>query len=196
MSNYLDWGRDVLDKEIAALREMRDRLDESFSEAVRLIKSCESKVIVTGIGKSGHVGKKTAATFASLGTPAFFMHSTEALHGDSGMMAIGDVLMAVSYSGETAEVNAVAAKASEIGLKVIVLTGNKESTLARYSDVLIDISVRCEADHLNLAPTASSTITLALGDALAVAAARADNFDKNDFAVRHPGGQLGNKARG
>jgi len=196
MSDYLEWAKEVLDIEIDAVAGARNRIDASFVSAVRLIKSCKGKVVITGLGKSGHVGGKIAATFASLGIPSFFMHSTEALHGDSGMMAQRDVLIAISYSGETAEVCAVAAKAGEIGLKVIAMTGKPESTLARHADVCINIAVPREADHLNLAPTASSTVTLALGDALGVVASRAQGFDKNDFAFRHPHGALGKKARG
>jgi arabinose-5-phosphate isomerase len=195
MDKYAGWGREVMDAEIEAIRSVRDRIGDQFAEAVRAIKSCKGKLIVTGIGKSGHVGKKMAASFASLGTPSFFMHSTEALHGDSGMMEKRDLLIAISNSGKTGEVVAAAELAAGMGMKVIAMTGSRTSPLAEIADIWIDIAVKQEADHLNLAPTSSSTVTLVTGDALAVAAARAKNFSPSDFASRHPGGALGKKSR-
>ena len=195
MKRYIDWGREVLDGEIEAIRAVRDRLGVPFSDAVGLIKSCGGKVIVTGLGKSGHVGKKIAASFASLGTPSFFLHSAEALHGDAGMIGNRDVLVAISNSGETREVVATARLARELGVRVIAMTGKPGSSLGKLADVWIDVAVEREADYLNLAPTSSSTVTLAVGDALAVAAARARGFQASDFASRHPGGSLGKKTR-
>lgn len=192
---YADWGRDVLDAEIEALRLLRERLGEPFEEAVTLLKGCSGKVVVTGLGKSGHAGRKIAATLASLGVPSFFMHSAEALHGDSGMMGNRDVLLAISNSGETKEVAATAAAAKELGLKIIALTGKEKSSLGKLADVWLDIGVPREADHLNLAPTSSSTVTLGLGDALAVAASRAKGFTSADFAFYHSGGTLGKKSK-
>ena len=165
MSDFVGWGREALDIEIEALRIARDRLGAPFAAAVRALKSCKGKVIVTGIGKSGHIGKKIAATLASLGTPAFFMHSTEALHGDSGMMAPRDILIAISYSGETPEVAAVAAIAKDFGLKVISMTKSCGTPLGVMADICLEICVPKEADPFGLAPTASSTLTLAVGDA-------------------------------
>lgn len=197
MNKYVVWGREVMDSEIEAVRAVRDRLSENsengdrFAEAVGAIKSCKGKVIVTGIGKSGHIGKKMAASFASLGTPSFFMHSTEARHGDSGMMDSRDLLIAISNSGKTGEVVAAAKLARNSGLKIIAMTADRNSPLCQSADIWIDIAVAREADHLNLAPTSSSTVTLVMGDALAVAAARAKNFHTSDFASRHPGGSLG-----
>jgi arabinose-5-phosphate isomerase len=195
MKKYIDWGREVLEAEADAIQSVGKRLDNQFAEAVRAIKSCKGKAIVTGIGKSGHVGEKIAASFASLGTPSFFMHSTEALHGDSGMMDKNDILIAISNSGETPEVVAAARIARDFGLKIIAVTGGKGSSLRKLADVCLDISVGREADPLDLAPTSSSTVTLAIGDALAVAVSRAKGFGPSDFALRHPGGALGKKAK-
>ena len=191
MKKYVEWGRETIEAEIEALSACAARLDESFSLAAREIAACKGKVIVSGVGKSGRVGEKMAATFASLGCPSFFMHAGEALHGDSGMMDGRDLLIVVSNSGETVEAVATARKAKELGLKVIAMTGRKESAIAKIADATIDIGVEREADPLGLAPTSSSTVTMAVGDALAVAVARAKGFSKADFAARHPGGALG-----
>lgn len=193
--NYAGWGRRVLQAEITALESLKDRLGGEFDAAAALVEKCAGKTIVTGIGKSGHVGKKIAATLASLGTPSFFMHSTEALHGDAGMMSAGDVVIAISNSGSTAEVAAVAQIAGRIGAGVIAMTGERDSPLGLAADVVLDIKVESEADHLNLAPTSSSTVTLALGDALAVAVARAKGYSAADFAFFHSGGALGRKSQ-
>ncbi|MFA6450777.1 MAG: SIS domain-containing protein [bacterium] len=195
MGEYVDWGREAFDIEIEALVTAREKLGAPFAAAVRAIKSCKGKVIVTGIGKSGHIGKKIAATLASLGTPSFFMHSTEALHGDSGMIEGRDIFIAISYSGATAEVSAVAGLAKELGLRIISMTKSCATPLGKLSDICLEIAVSKEADPLGLAPTASSTLTLALGDALAVAVSRAKGFKKSDFALRHPQGALGEKAK-
>ncbi len=193
--DYLEWGLEVLQYEIDALKELKNRLSADFGTAAGIIEKCEGRVIVTGIGKSGHVGKKIAATMASLGTLSIFMHSTEALHGDSGMMSKGDVVIAISNSGATTEVVAAAGIAKQMGNIVIAMTGNRHSELGLCADVVLDIGVEREADHLGLAPTSSSTVTLALGDALAVAVSRAKGFGPADFAFCHPGGALGRKSR-
>lgn len=195
MNETIDWGKEALDIEIEALKELRERLGPPFASAVKMIRECKGKVIVTGLGKSGHIGEKIAATLASLGIPSFFMHSTEALHGDSGMMTPGDVLIAISYSGQTAEVNAVAGLAKDLGIKVISMAKSCSTPLGGIADICLEIAVEREADPLGLAPTSSSTLTLALGDALAVAASRANGFTKADFGKRHPGGALGKKAK-
>jgi len=194
-SKYTEWGKEVVEKEIEALELLKGSLGDGFAAAVKVIKGCRGKVVVTGMGKSGHVGRKIAASFASLGTPSFFLHSAEALHGDSGMIEGRDVLLAISNSGSTAEVVATAEKARETGAAVIAVTGGGKSPLAKLAGVWLDIGVPGEADHLNLAPTASSTVTLALGDALAVAVARAKDFGPEDFAFYHSGGALGKKSR-
>lgn len=184
-------ARGVLDHEAGAVKRVCDRLDVSFVKAFNLILGAEGRVIVTGVGKSGHVGKKIAATLASLGTPAFFVHSAEAVHGDMGMVTSKDIVIAISNSGETEEVLRIIPALKGMGATIIALTGRSESTLARMSHALLDIRFEGEADPLGLAPTSSSTATLALGDALAVALARAKGFERKDFAVFHPGGSLG-----
>jgi len=195
VKKYLEWGKEVLSEEARAISSLEARLGDEFAEAVKLVRSCRGKVIVSGLGKSGHVGKKIAASLASLATPSFFMHSTETLHGDAGMMEPRDVLIAISNSGSTAEVVSAAQIAKSYGLKVIAMTGNKNSPLGKTADVWLDIGIDKEADPLDLAPTSSSTVTLALGDALAVAVARSKDFKKSDFAYRHPGGALGKKSK-
>ena len=192
--NYLNWGLEVIDAEIAALQAIRNQLDVNFTNAVRAIKSCKGKVIITGIGKSGHIARKMAATMASLGTPSFFLHSSEALHGDTGMIQSRDLVIAISNSGKTREVVETASKARQIGTRVIAMTGQADSPLAQQSDIVLDIHVSGEADHLNLAPTSSSTVTLAVGDALAVASSRAKSFTKENFAFIHAGGELGKRS--
>jgi arabinose-5-phosphate isomerase len=193
--SYLEWGREVISLEIEALTACLNRLDKSFTNAAQYIKNCKGKVIITGLGKSGHIGRKISATMSSLGTPSVFLHSVEGLHGDMGIIQKSDILIAISNSGKTEEVVKVAQKSKEIGLKTIVFTGNVKSPLAGLADIIIDISVEKEADHLNLAPTSSSTITLAVGDALAVAVAKAKNLSAQDFAFVHAGGSLGKKSK-
>lgn len=193
LAEALEAAREALAVEAAAVAALKQRLDAGFRRAVGLIHGLEGHVVVTGLGKSGHVGAKTAATLASTGTPAFFVHSGEALHGDAGMLSEGDVVLAISNSGETTEVCGFAALARERGHPLVALTANPSSTLARLANAVIDISVAREADPHNLAPTASTTVTMALGDALAVALMVADGFGPEDFHRHHPAGSLGER---
>ena len=183
----------LIEAEIAALNALLKTLDESFDTAVDHIVDCSGKIIVIGIGKSGHVGNKIAATFASLGTPAFFLHAGDAMHGDLGMISKDDVCILVSYSGKSSELVEILKPINRIGAKTISITGKPESTLAKQTDLHLDIGVRVEADPLGLAPTSSSTATLVLGDALAIAVMETRGFQEKDFADRHPGGILGKK---
>lgn len=168
-------------------------IDDSFERAVSIILSCKGKVIVTGVGKSGHIATKIAATLASTGTPAFFLNPLDAYHGDLGMLQPQDVLVAISYSGNTDELLRFIPLLKEAGIPLIALTGHADSLLARYADALLDVSVEKEADPLNLAPTSSTTCALAMGDALACALLRARDFQPADFARLHPGGDLGRR---
>ncbi|MES1997867.1 MAG: KpsF/GutQ family sugar-phosphate isomerase [Pseudomonadota bacterium] len=186
-------ARRVLHIEAQALETLRDRLDDSFIQAMQLILACRGRVVVSGMGKSGHVGNKIAATLASTGTPAFFVHPGEASHGDLGMITAEDVCIALSNSGESAELTSIVPLIKRRGARLISMTGNPNSTLAREADVHLDASVAQEACPLNLAPTASTTAALALGDALAVALLEARGFGADDFARTHPGGSLGRK---
>ena len=183
----------VLDIESRAVSELVGRLDGTFADACRLCLEIEGRVVVTGMGKSGHVGGKIAATLASTGTPAFFMHPAEASHGDLGMFTPHDLLLAVSYSGETDEVVTILPLVKRMGAKLISMTGKPGSTLAKAADVHLDVSVSEEACPLNLAPTASTTATLAMGDALAVALLESRGFTAEDFARSHPSGSLGKR---
>ena len=183
----------LIKAEISALESLLEIIDESFDHATDLIASCSGKIIVIGIGKSGHVGNKMAATFASLGTPAFFLHATDASHGDLGMIANVDVCILISYSGQSDELLDILKPIKRIGADTVAITGNPDSDLAKQCDFHIDIGVRSEADPLGLAPTSSSTATLVLGDALAIAVMETRGFKEEDFAVRHPGGVLGKK---
>ena len=192
--NHEECGKNVIDGEIAALKVLRDGIDKNFTNAVQCIKTIRGKVIITGIGKSGHIGRKIAATFASLGTPSFFVHAAEAMHGDMGMIQKSDVVIAISNSGTTTEVVETATKSSQIGAKVIAITGRADSPLGKSADIILIITVSSEADHLNLAPTSSSTVTLALGDALAVAVSGAKGFTAEQFGFLHAGGALGKKS--
>ena len=186
-------ARQVLNIESAAVAALESRIGEAFVAACRLIHKCAGRVVVTGMGKSGHIGDKIAATFASTGTPAFFLHAAEASHGDIGMITAADVVLALSNSGETAELIAILPVIKRLGVGLIALTGKAQSTLGRAADVVLDVSVPQEACPLNLAPTASTTATLAMGDALAVALLDARGFTEEDFARSHPGGSLGRK---
>jgi arabinose-5-phosphate isomerase len=186
-------GRRALEIEGRAIAALVPRLDAAFARACTLCLESKGRVIVSGMGKSGHVAGKIAATFASTGTPSFFMHAAEASHGDIGMITRDDVLLAISNSGETDEVLMLIPHASRLGVPIISLTGNAASSLARASTVHLDVSVEEEACPLNLAPTASTTATLAIGDALAVALLEARGFTSTDFARSHPGGSLGRK---
>ena len=183
----------VLDIEIDALKKLRERVDENFEQAIMLIKNLAGSVVVTGMGKSGLVGKKISATLASTGTPSFFVHPAEASHGDLGMIRKEDLVLAISNSGETEELIKILPVLKYMGIKIVAMTGNLNSTLASYSDVVLDISVEREACPLNLAPTASTTATLALGDMLAITLLNIKGFKKEDFALFHPGGSLGKK---
>ena len=183
----------VLDIESRAVDALRGRLNEDFAAACELCLNTPGRVVVTGMGKSGHIGNKIAATLASTGTPAFFMHPGEASHGDLGMITADDVLLAVSYSGETEEVLTILPLVKRMGARLLSLTGKPNSTLAQAADVHLDVSVSEEACPLNLAPTASTTATLAMGDALAVALLEMRGFTAEDFAMSHPSGSLGKR---
>jgi len=191
--HLLALARQVLDIEVEALRAVSSRLDLQFADAVHLILACTGRVVVSGMGKSGHIGCKIAATLASTGTPSFFMHPGEASHGDLGMIAHDDVVLALSNSGESNEIVSIIPLIKRRGAKFIAMTGNPNSTMARVADVHLDASVDKEACPLNLAPTASTTAALALGDALAVALLDARGFSADDFARTHPGGSLGRR---
>ena len=183
----------VLDIEARAVDALKARLDDSFVAACELCMATPGRVVVTGMGKSGHVSNKIAATLASTGTPAFFMHPAEASHGDLGMITSQDLLLAISYSGETAEVVTILPMVKRMGAKLLSMTGNPKSTMAQAADVHLDISVEEEACPLKLAPTASTTATLAMGDALAVALLEKRGFTAEDFARSHPSGSLGKR---
>lgn len=186
-------AREVLNIEADALRSMAQRLEDSFLAAVELVLACTGRVIVTGIGKSGHIGCKIAATLASTGTPSFFMHPAEAAHGDLGMVTTSDVILALSNSGESDEVIALLPALKRKGIPIIAMTGRPQSTLAREASVHLDAAVEKEACTLGLAPTTSTTAALALGDALAVTLLDARQFRPEDFALSHPGGSLGRR---
>ncbi len=186
-------ARRVLKIESEAVAALIDRIDDRFEQAVEMILSCEGRVVVTGMGKSGLIGKKIAATLASTGTPALFLHPAEGVHGDLGMVTRGDTVIALSNSGETEEIARMLPSLKRLGIKLIALTGNAESTLAKNSDVVINVGVKEEACPLGLAPTASTTAALAMGDALAVALLDKRGFREEDFACFHPGGTLGKR---
>jgi arabinose-5-phosphate isomerase len=186
-------GRRVLEVEAEAVRGLIDRLGEGFVCAVEILRGCRGRVVLTGMGKSGFIAKKIAATLASTGTPALFLHPAEGVHGDLGMVIRGDVVMAISNSGETEELIQLLPAFKRLGVRLIALAGNPESTLARESDVVLNVGVAMEACPLNLAPTASTTAALAMGDALAVALLESRGIREEDFALIHPGGTLGRK---
>ncbi|WP_371867018.1 KpsF/GutQ family sugar-phosphate isomerase [Pseudoduganella buxea] len=194
-SRALELAREALQIEADALIALHARLatDESVGQAVSLLLNCKGRVVVSGIGKSGHIGRKIAATLASTGTPALFVHPAEAAHGDLGMVTPDDAFIAISYSGESAELMAILPVVKRMGGAVISMTGKPESSLARLADVHLDVSVAKEACPMNLAPTASTTVTLALGDAIAVALLDLRGFKEEDFARSHPGGALGRR---
>ncbi len=189
----IEEGKRVLAIEARAITNLIDRLDHRFAKAVDLLFHCQGKVVVSGMGKSGLIGTKIAATLASTGTPAFFLHPAEGIHGDLGMLARKDLLIAISNSGETDEVLKLLPSVKRLDVPVIALTGRPQSTLAKNSDVALDVSVSEEACPLGLAPTASTTATLALGDALAIALLQRRGFKEEDFAQFHPGGTLGRR---
>ena len=192
-ASTLELARKVLSIEAEAVAGLISRLDQRFVEAVSMILVCRGRVVVSGVGKSGHIARKIASTMASTGTPAFFVHAAEAGHGDLGMITRDDVVLALSNSGQSDELLTIIPLIKRRGAKLIALTGNPDSALAREADVHLDARVAQEACPLNLAPTASTTAALALGDALAIALLDARGFDANDFARAHPGGALGRK---
>ncbi|MDO5626012.1 MAG: KpsF/GutQ family sugar-phosphate isomerase [Pseudomonadota bacterium] len=186
-------AQEALHTEAAAVQAVARRLDEGFARAVTLVLGLQGRVVVMGMGKSGHVGRKIAATLASTGTPAFFVHPAEASHGDLGMVQPHDAVLAISNSGESAELSAIVPLFKRLGAPLLAMTGNRASTLARHADIVLDSGVEKEACPLNLAPTASTTAQMALGDALAVALLDARGFRAEDFARSHPGGALGRR---
>jgi arabinose-5-phosphate isomerase len=186
-------GHKVLEIETKALADLHRYIDNSFSEACQLMMQCKGRVVVIGMGKSGHIGNKIAATLASTGTPAFFVHPGEASHGDLGMITEKDIVLALSNSGETDEVLKLLPVLKRIGIAIIAVTGNPQSTLARLAEIHLCVKVEQEACPLGLAPTASTTAALAMGDALAVALLEARGFSADDFALSHPGGSLGRR---
>jgi arabinose-5-phosphate isomerase len=191
--DLINVAQETFQIEADALLRASERLDHHFLEAIELIYNTKGKLIITGVGKSGLVGAKMAATFASTGTSSFFLHPTEALHGDLGMISEGDTLLAISNSGESEELTKILPHIKRFEIPLIGLTGNPDSSLGRYSDVFLDISVEKEACPLGVAPTTSTTLTMAIGDALAVALMKKRGFQHEDFASFHPGGSLGKK---
>lgn len=191
--NYLQTAKETLDLYTQEIDRLKQRLSDEFNQAVELMLHCEGRVVVAGIGKSGLVGKKMVATFASTGTPSFFLHPTEAFHGDLGMLKPIDVVILISNSGETDDVNKLIPSLKNFGNKIIAITGNPHSTLGKYADVVLNIHVEREACPNNLAPTTSTLVTMALGDALAIALITARDFRAEDFVRFHPGGSLGRK---
>jgi arabinose-5-phosphate isomerase len=191
----LESARRVLRIEAEAIAGLVERLDARFEKAMDLLFACKGRVVVTGMGKSGLIGRKIAATFSSTGTPSLFLHAAEALHGDLGTLVPGDVLLAISYGGETEELLELLETVKRIGVRLITLTANPRSSLAAASDAVLDIAVKEEACSLNLAPTASIAATLAMGDALAIALLERRGFREEDFAALHPAGRLGKKLR-
>ncbi len=189
--NYKKIAQETLNIEADTLQKAAKSIDDVFDKAVDVILKCKGKLVVTGVGKSGLIGAKMAATFASTGTPSFFLHPTEALHGDLGMVGKDDVVIAISYSGESEELGAILPHVKRFEVPLIGMTKNINSTLGKYSDMVIKVEVEKEACPLDIAPTSSTTLTLALGDALAVCLMRARDFQKSDFASFHPGGALG-----
>jgi arabinose-5-phosphate isomerase len=191
--SYQNLGKAVLINEAQAIQALVERIDERFEQACKMILTCQGRVVVTGMGKSGHIGNKIAATLASTGTPAFFMHPGEASHGDLGMITAQDLVIALSNSGETAEITTLLPLLKRLKVPLISLTGNPSSTLAEFADINLDVAVEKEACPLGLAPTSSTTASLAMGDALAVAMLQARGFTEQDFALSHPGGSLGRR---
>jgi len=191
----IETAKRVIDIEIEQLQRLKNCIDQNFERAVQILLSCKGKVVVTGIGKSGSIGKKIAATLASTGTPAFFLHPAEALHGDLGMVSKDDVVIAISNSGNSSEVLAMLPYFKRLGVPIVAITNNPDSELAKRSSVVLKLCVEREACPLNLAPTSSTTNTLVLGDALAVALMELRGFTAKDFGLRHPAGNLGRKLK-
>jgi arabinose-5-phosphate isomerase len=186
-------GLSVLEIEARAIQELASQINENFVHACEVLLNCTGRVVVTGMGKSGHIGRKIAATFASTGTPAFFLHPAEASHGDLGMITAKDVMFALSYSGETGEILTILPLIKRLRINIIALTGTLHSTLAKLADIHLDVSIHQEACPLGLAPTASTTAMLAMGDAIALAVLESRGFTAQDFAKSHPGGKLGRR---
>ncbi|WP_100656670.1 KpsF/GutQ family sugar-phosphate isomerase [Alteromonas flava] len=193
MTDFIASGKRVVEIEQRELTALGERINGEFAKACELCLGCTGKVVVSGMGKSGHIGHKIAATLASTGTPAFFMHPGEANHGDLGMLGTNDVLLAISNSGESAELLSILPVVKRLKIPIIAMTNSRESNLAKHADVMLDIHVNEEACSLGLAPTTSTTVTLVMGDALAVALLDAKGFTSDDFALSHPGGSLGRK---
>ena len=191
--SYIELGLAVLKTESEAITALMQRLDQSFHRACDMLLDCEGRIVVTGMGKSGHIGNKIAATLASTGSPAFFMHPGEASHGDLGMITSDDLLIALSNSGETSEITLLLPLLKRLGIPLIALTGKPGSTLARAADINLDVSIDKEACPMGLTPTSSTTASLAMGDALAIAVLQARGFTEEDFALSHPGGNLGRR---
>ena len=192
-SSYINIAHQVLDIEANAIESLKHKIDDNFITACKFILNCSGRLVVVGIGKSGHIGNKIAATFASTGTPAFFVHPSEASHGDLGMITNNDIVLAISNSGETPEILTILPIIKRMGVKLISLCGKPESSISEHADAVLNCSVDKEACPLNLAPTTSTTATLALGDALAMAVLESREFNENDFARSHPGGALGKR---
>ena len=192
---FIEEAREVLAIEEQGLASVREQIGDEFNRAVQTILSCPSRLVITGIGKSGIIGQKISATLNSTGTPSFFLHPVEAMHGDLGMVAASDVVIAISYSGETTELNRLLGSLKKRGTSIIAMTGDSDSSLANASDIVLDIKVPMEACPLGLAPTASTTATLAIGDALAVVLLRQKRFQAADFRENHPGGSLGERLK-
>lgn len=189
----IETGKNVIQSESLALQKLTQAVDENFVKAVKLLSDIKGRVIVTGIGKSGLIGRKVAATLSSCGTPAMFIHPVEAGHGDLGMIVSNDVIVAISYSGNTKEIIPILDFVKRLGIKLIGITGNKDSKLAKYSDILLEAKVEKEAEPGNVIPTSSSTAALAIGDALAITLMKVKKFNRQDFASFHPRGELGKK---
>ena len=193
METSIDIAKHVLKLEADSICKLIESLDHSFSDAIDLILKQNRRLLVLGVGKSGHIGKKIAATLSSTGQPSFFIHPTEAVHGDLGMMVKGDICLMISHSGNTSELLATIPAVKRIGLPIISITGNSNSKLAKYSDVVLNTHVKEEACPFNIAPTNSTTVTLAYGDAIAISLLKKRGFKKEQFAMRHPGGTLGKR---
>lgn len=191
--NFCKLGLAVIETEAQAVFELAQRIDQRFEKACELLLACKGRIVVSGMGKSGHIGKKIASTFSSTGSPSFFMHPGEASHGDLGMITRQDIVLAISNSGNTHELVVLLPLLKRLEVPLIALTGNPESTLAKAADVNIDLSIRQEACPLGLAPTTSTTVALVMGDALAIALLQARGFSAEDFALSHPGGTLGKR---
>lgn len=192
-NQFIKRGKTVIDVEQMAIQALKDKINQDFADACELLLNCEGRIVVIGMGKSGHIGNKIAATLASTGSPSFFVHPGEASHGDLGMITSKDVVLALSNSGETNEVTSLLPVIKRLKVPLISMTGNPQSTLSQFANINLDTSVEKEACPMNLAPTASTTVSLVMGDALAVALLDARGFTEDDFALSHPGGSLGRR---